>query len=102
MVSRDSTPNPTSSMLHHFIVSDSINSQNQFGGQHFDAYASALRGNHNTFPQTLGLLPNIHSLGEIMSRSMDLLPAPIVTEESEISRTRHLMDLLGAANETNH
>ncbi|KAK8989000.1 hypothetical protein V6N11_030370 [Hibiscus sabdariffa] len=36
-----------------------------------------------------------------MSRSMDLLPAPIVTEESEISQTRHLMDLLGAANETN-
>ncbi|OMO87521.1 hypothetical protein CCACVL1_08974 [Corchorus capsularis] len=32
---------------------------------------------------------------------MDLLPAPIVTEESEISQTRHLMDLLGAANETN-
>ena len=102
MVSRDSSPIPTSSMLHHFIVSDSINSQNQFGGQHFDAYGSALRGNHNTFPQSLGLLPSIHSLGERMSRSMDLLPAPIVTEESEISQTRHLMDLLGAANETNH
>ncbi|KAE8712656.1 BEL1-like homeodomain protein 11 [Hibiscus syriacus] len=37
-----------------------------------------------------------------MSRSMDLLQAPIVTKESEISQTRHLMDLLGAANETNH
>ncbi|XP_022766510.1 BEL1-like homeodomain protein 11 [Durio zibethinus] len=102
MVSRDSPPNPTSSMLHQFIVSDSINSQNQFGSQHFDAYGSALRGNHNTFPQSLGLLPSIHSLGERMSRSMDLLPAPIVTEESEISQTRHLMDLLGAANKTNH
>ncbi|KAE8659888.1 BEL1-like homeodomain protein 11 [Hibiscus syriacus] len=37
-----------------------------------------------------------------MSRSMDLLPAPIVTKESEISQTRHFMDLLGAANEANH
>ncbi|XWS24419.1 hypothetical protein CRYUN_Cryun28dG0100200 [Craigia yunnanensis] len=102
MVSRDSPPIPTSSMLHHFIVSDSINSQSQFGGQQFEAYGSALRGNHNTFPQSIGLLHSIHSLGERMSRSMDLLPAPIVTEESEISQTRHLMDLLGAANETNH
>ncbi|GMI96271.1 hypothetical protein HRI_003296400 [Hibiscus trionum] len=32
---------------------------------------------------------------------MDLLPSHIVTEESEISQTRHLMDLLGAANESN-
>ncbi|XVF36045.1 hypothetical protein REPUB_Repub19eG0024700 [Reevesia pubescens] len=102
MVSRDSPANPASSMLHQFIVSDSINNQNHFGGQNFDAYGSALRGNHNTFPQSLGLLPTIHSLGERMSRSMDLLPAPIVTEESEISQTRHFMDLLGAANETNH
>ncbi|KAK5831690.1 BEL1-like homeodomain protein 11 [Gossypium arboreum] len=102
MVSRDSPPNPTSSMLHHFIVSDPINSRNQFGGQPFDAYGSTLRGNHNTFPQSLGLLPTIHSLGERMSRSMDLLPSPIVTDESDISQTRHLMDLLGAANETNH
>ncbi|KAE8656422.1 BEL1-like homeodomain protein 11 [Hibiscus syriacus] len=102
MVSRDSPPNPTSSLLHHFIVSDSINGQNQLGDQHFDAYGSALRSNHDTFPQSLGLLPSIHSLGERMSRSMDLLPAPIVTKESEISQTRHLMDLLGAANETNH
>ncbi|XWS14534.1 hypothetical protein CRYUN_Cryun35bG0018000 [Craigia yunnanensis] len=37
-----------------------------------------------------------------MSRFMDLLLAPIITEESEISQTRHLMDLLGAANKTNH
>ncbi|XP_022750420.1 BEL1-like homeodomain protein 11 [Durio zibethinus] len=102
MVSGDSPPNPTSSMLHHCTVSYSIHSQNQFGGQHFDAYGSALRSNHSTFPQSHGLLPSIHSLGERMSRSMDLLPAPIVSEESEISQTRHLMDLLGATNETNH
>ncbi|KAK8510055.1 hypothetical protein V6N12_035378 [Hibiscus sabdariffa] len=97
----DSTPNPTSSMLHHFIVSDSVTSQNQLLGQQFDAYGSSLRGNHNAFPQSLGLFPSIQSLGERMSRSMDLLPSPIATEESEISQTRHLMDLLGAANESN-
>ncbi|KAK8551820.1 hypothetical protein V6N13_120256 [Hibiscus sabdariffa] len=103
MVSRDSPPpNPTSSLLHPFIVSDSLHSQSQLGGQHFDAYGSTVRGNHNTFPQSLGLLPSIHSLGERMSRSMDLLPAPTVTKESEICQTRHLMALLGAANETNH
>ncbi|KAL4295224.1 hypothetical protein GQ457_12G030980 [Hibiscus cannabinus] len=97
MVSRDSTPNPTSSMFHHFIVSDSITSQNQFVGQQLDAYGSSLRGSHSIFP----LFPSIQSLGERMSRSMDLLPSPIVTEESEISQTRHLMDLLGAANDSN-
>lgn len=37
-----------------------------------------------------------------MSRSIDLVQAPTTAEESEISHTRHLMDLLGAANESNH
>ncbi|XP_057975787.1 BEL1-like homeodomain protein 11 isoform X2 [Malania oleifera] len=37
-----------------------------------------------------------------MSRSMDLVQDPAATERSEISHTRHLMDLLGTANEANH
>ena len=37
-----------------------------------------------------------------MSRSIDLVQAPSVGEDSEISHTRHLMDLLGAANDSNH
>ncbi|KAH7567218.1 hypothetical protein JRO89_XS07G0033700 [Xanthoceras sorbifolium] len=101
MVSKDSTQNPSSSMLQQFIISDSMSGQNQFENQHFDAYGSALRGN-NTFPQSHGLLPSIQSLGERMSRSMDLVQAPGVAEESEMSHTRHLMDLLGASNESNH
>ncbi|XP_034675684.1 BEL1-like homeodomain protein 11 [Vitis riparia] len=101
MVSQESSPNPTSSILHQFIISDSFTSPNQFENHHFDAYGSDLRGS-NTFPQSLGVLPSIQSLGERMSRSIDLVQAPAVGEESEISHTRHFMDLLGAANESNH
>ncbi|CAK7346311.1 unnamed protein product [Dovyalis caffra] len=101
MVSQDSPPNSASSMLHQFIISDSITSQNQFQSQNFNAFGSDLRGS-NTFPQSHGVLPSIQSLEERMSRSIDLVRASSVAQESEISHTRHLMDLLGAANETNH
>lgn len=102
MVSKDSPPNPASNMLHQFIISDSITAQN-LANHHFDTYGSALRGN-NILPHSFGVLPSIQSLGERISRSMDLVHvhAPAVAEESsEISHTRHLMDLLGASNETN-
>lgn len=102
MVSKGSPPNPASNMLHQFIISDSITAQN-LANQHFDTYGSALRGN-NIFPHSFGVLPSIQSLGERISRSIDLVHvhAPAVAEESsEISHTRHLMDLLGASNETN-
>ncbi|KDP38561.1 hypothetical protein JCGZ_04486 [Jatropha curcas] len=101
MVSQDSLPNPATSMLQQLFISDSINSQNQFENHNFNGYGSDLRRS-NTFPQPLGVLPNIQSLGERMSRSIDLVQAPTVPPESEISHTRHLMDLLGAANATNH
>jgi len=96
MVSQDSSSNSASSMLHQFIFSDSITSQNQFQNQNFDALVGS-----NTFPQSHGVLPSIQSLEERMSRSIDLVQAPSVAQESEISHTRHLMSLLGAANETN-
>lgn len=100
MVSKESPPNPASNMLHQFIMSDSITAQN-LANQHFDAYGPALRGN-NTYPQSLGVLPSIQSLGERISRSMELVHAPSGAEESsEISHSRHLMDLLGASNENN-
>lgn len=102
MVSKDSPQHSASSMLHQFIISDPIAAQNQYENQHFDAYGSStLRGN-NTYPQSLGVLPSIQSLGERMSRSMDLVQAPGVADESQISHTRHLMDLLGASNESNN
>lgn len=113
MVSQDSPPHPdTNNILHQFLISDSITTQNQFENQHFDAYGSSanFRGSNNiTFspcPSQLGVLPSIQSLGERMSRSIDLVQAPTrVSSESEISHTRRLMDLLGAAaaaNDTNH
>lgn len=101
MVSQDSPPHPPSNILHQFIISDSMSSQTQFESQHFDPYGSTFRGDIS-FPPSLGVLPGIQSLGERMSRSVDLVQAPNVAEEQEISHTRHLMDLLGAANETNH
>jgi hypothetical protein len=45
MVSEDSPSNPNSSILHQFIISSTIDaSQNQFGREHFDAYATDLSG----------------------------------------------------------
>ncbi|GAV60391.1 Homeobox_KN domain-containing protein/POX domain-containing protein [Cephalotus follicularis] len=101
MVSQDSPPNSSSSMLHQFIVPDSIATQHQFDNPHFDTYGSALRGN-NAYPQSLNVLHSIHSLRERMSRSIDLVQAPATAEDTEMNHTRHLMDLLGAANETNN
>ncbi|EEF52634.1 bel1 homeotic protein, putative [Ricinus communis] len=101
MVSQDSPPNPASSMVQQFFISDSITSQNQFENQNFNTYGSDLRGS-NIFHQSLGVLPSVQSLGERMSRSIDLVRAhSIVSQESEISHTRHLMDLLGTANAAN-
>ncbi|KAL5557968.1 hypothetical protein UlMin_034179 [Ulmus minor] len=100
MVSQDPPPHPDSNSFHQFLISDSINAQNQFQNQHFNAYESNFRGNI-PFPPSLNVLPSIQSLGERMSRSIDLVQAPSMGEESEISHTRRLMDLLGAANETN-
>lgn len=99
MVSQDSPPHPSSNILHQFIISDSITNQTQFENQHFDPYGSTFRG--GIFPPPLGVLPSIQSLGERISRSIDLVQAPNVAEEPEISQTRHFMDLLGAANESN-
>jgi hypothetical protein len=101
MVSQESSANPASSSIHPFTISNSIHDQNHFQNQHFDAYGSALRGS-DTLPQSLGVFPSVQSLGERMSRSIDLVRASAVAEEPEISHTRHFMDLLGAANENSH
>ncbi|XP_065880924.1 BEL1-like homeodomain protein 11 [Euphorbia lathyris] len=93
MVSQDSPPN-------QFLVPDCITNQNQYESHSFDAYGSSLRS-CNAFPQSLGVLPSIQTLGERMCRSIDLVESPSATQESEASHTRHLMDLLGAANASN-
>lgn len=91
MVSQDSPPNPASSILHQFIVSDSMAGQNHMENQHqLDAaYGSNFRTSTHTFPQSL---PSIHSLEERISRSMDLVQAPQTEESDHVSHTRHLMD----------
>ncbi|KAJ4840116.1 hypothetical protein Tsubulata_035326 [Turnera subulata] len=101
MVSQDSPSNPASDMLHQFIISDSISSQNQFENQNFDGYSPQLGGS-SSFHQSLGLLRTIQSFEERMPRPIDLVQAPSVAQESNISHTRHLMDLLGATNEANN
>ncbi|PON90968.1 Homeodomain transcription factor [Trema orientale] len=102
MVSQDSPPHPDTNIVHQFLISDNISTQTQFENQHFNAYGSNFRGNNITFPPSLGALPSIQSLGERMSRSIDLVQPQTTAEESQLSHTRRLMDLLGAANDTNH
>ncbi|XP_050363859.1 BEL1-like homeodomain protein 11 [Argentina anserina] len=96
MVSQDSPPNQASGVLHHFIVSDSMAAQNHMENQHqLGAAYSNFRTNTSTLPQSVGLLPSIHSLEERMSRSLDLLHAPptVAAEGSDhMSHTRLLMD----------
>ena len=82
-------------------MSNSITNQNQFESQELDAYGSSLR-NNNAFNESLGVFPSIQSIGDRMSRSMDLVQAPVLAEGPAMSHTKHLMDLLGAANESNH
>ncbi|CAM8881621.1 unnamed protein product [Rhodiola kirilowii] len=81
MVSQN-TPS-SSGILHHFIASDPNPNQTRLN-QRLDAYISAMRCN-NTFPDQSppAGLPTIQCLETRMS------------EDSEISHTRHLMDLLG-------
>lgn len=102
MVSQDSPPHPSSNILHQSNFSVSITNQNQFQNQHFDAAYGSTYRNSVSFPTSLGLLPSIQSLEERMSRSIDLVQAPTVAEESEMSNTRHLIDLFGAPNHSNH
>ncbi|XP_048444211.1 BEL1-like homeodomain protein 11 [Pyrus x bretschneideri] len=76
MVSQDSPPNPSSSIFHQFIISDSISAQNHhLETHHLDAYPPSFQTS-TAVPQALGVLPGIHSLGERMSRSVDLVQAP--------------------------
>ncbi|XP_062101038.1 BEL1-like homeodomain protein 11 [Humulus lupulus] len=111
MVSQDSPPHPhpqpdTNNTVHQFLISDPITTQTQFQNQHFNAYGSNYRGHNITYPPPhpphLGIIPGIQSLGERMSRSIDLVQAPTTAEDSQLSHTRRLMDLLGASNDTNY
>ncbi|KAI3464908.1 hypothetical protein Pfo_021571 [Paulownia fortunei] len=99
MVSEDSPSNSNSSILHQFIISNSIANQNQFGNQHFDAYGTDSVSN-SPYPHSLPL--SIQCLGDRMSRSVDLVHAPHLSDESDISHDRRLMDLLGTSNEAAH
>lgn len=98
MVSQDSPSNSSSNILHQFIVSNSIASQNELRNQHFDPYSVDSIGN-GPYPQSLGLLPNIYSFDERMSRSTDFVHAPQLTDEARIDRDRRLIDLLGPSTE---
>ncbi|GAB4852081.1 hypothetical protein Ancab_016271 [Ancistrocladus abbreviatus] len=103
MVSQENPSNPTStSILHQFLISDLL--QNQFEHQHFNAYGSETDVRNTRYPGSLGVYPTIQSLGERMSRSVNLVQdhgGGVPADESEMGHTRHVMDLLGAPNEAN-
>lgn len=119
MVSQEIQTNPTSSSsLHHFLISNNpISSENHFDNPHFDAYGSDhinIRVNStNPYSDHQSLVstqfPTIQSLGERMSRSINLVhdPSSIVNHDdhrhqSHMGHTKHLMDLLGAPSEPTH
>ncbi|XP_073125030.1 BEL1-like homeodomain protein 11 [Henckelia pumila] len=84
MVSEDSPSNSNSSILHQFLVSNSIADQNQFENQHFVACGT----------QSHSLPSNIQSLGERMPRYVDLFHAPQLSNESDLRHGTRSMNLL--------
>ncbi|KAE9586746.1 hypothetical protein Lal_00004363 [Lupinus albus] len=73
-------------------MSNSITHQNQYENPGLNAYDSSLR-NNSAYPEDLGVFPSsFQSIGDRMS----------LAEGLEMSHTRHLMDLLGAANDRSH
>ncbi|KAJ8772786.1 hypothetical protein K2173_027963 [Erythroxylum novogranatense] len=98
MVSQDSQAHPTSSSTQQFSDLDPTSSQNHF---HYSTYGSEFKG-INIFSESLGALPNVQSLKDRMSRPMNFVQASSMEEQTEVGHTRHLMDLLGATDETNN
>ncbi|KAI6688798.1 hypothetical protein NL676_025626 [Syzygium grande] len=74
--------------------------ESRFEGPDLSSYGSGLR-NNTTFFEPIGSLPSIQFLGERMPRSINLVHSPVTAAESHITHTRHLMDLLEAANVPN-
>lgn len=98
MVSEDSPSDSNSSIVHQFIISNSISEQNQFANQNFDAYGTDSVSN---IPYAQSLPLSIQCLGERISRSVDLHNSQL-SDESDASHRTRLMDLLGASNEAAH
>ncbi|KZV26769.1 hypothetical protein F511_25333 [Dorcoceras hygrometricum] len=95
MVSEDSPSDSNSSIVHQFIISNSIADQNQFSNQHFDAYGT---DSVSDIPYAQSLPLSIQCLGD---RSVDLHTSQ-VSDESHASHGTRLMDLLGTSNESAH
>ncbi|PIA55895.1 hypothetical protein AQUCO_00700310v1 [Aquilegia coerulea] len=78
-----------------------MTNQNNFEQTDYAAYHSDRR-NRTPLPQPPNVLPSIHTLEQHFSRSMELLPAPSLSEDSQTSSRRHFLNLLGRANETDY
>ncbi|KAI3673225.1 hypothetical protein L6452_39341 [Arctium lappa] len=87
MVSPDSSSNPNS--IHQFLISNPIPSQTHYESQPFDIYGVDLRGLGSYPPQSLNALPTIQSLGERISRSIDLIQPPPMADEQELNQHHH-------------
>lgn len=83
---------PTSNTLHQFLNPDSNSNETQIENQHLDAFGADLTGNE--YHHSMRPLPDIQSLGERMSRSIDLLQVLPPANQSEINHTRQLPNLL--------
>lgn len=82
---------PTSNTLHQFLNPDSISNQTQIENQHLDAFGADLTS--NAYHHSMRPLPDIQTLGERMSRSVDLIQVPPPANESEVNHTRQLPNL---------
>lgn len=80
MVSPDSSSNPNN--IHQFLISNPTH----YESQPFDAYGVDLRNLGSYPPQSLNVLPTIQSLGERITRSIDLIQPPHMTNEPQLNQ----------------
>ncbi|KAL8216134.1 hypothetical protein R6Q57_022971 [Mikania cordata] len=83
MVAPDSPSNPNN--IHQFLISNPTH----YESQPFDTYGVDLRNLGSYPPQSLNVLPSIQSLGERISRSIDLIQAPAISDEPQINQHHH-------------
>ncbi|KAI3686649.1 hypothetical protein L1987_80332 [Smallanthus sonchifolius] len=90
MVAPDSPSNPNN--IHQFLISNPTH----YESQPFDSFGVDLRNLGSYPPQSLNVLPSIHSLGERISRSIDLIQAPAISDEPQVNQSQKLSLSLGS------
>ncbi|KAK9050150.1 hypothetical protein SSX86_030880 [Deinandra increscens subsp. villosa] len=87
MVAPDSPSNPNN--IHQFLISNPTH----YESQPFDTYGVDLKNLGAYPPHPLNVLPSIHSLGERISSSIDLIQPPAISDQQNINQSHQSQKL---------